>query len=228
MKDFLNKHKIEILLSIALLVCGVFLYRSCTETRQLKKQQTANIIALTDTIKVYKGKHGEAVHKKNILQGDLNTLKLANRELYDKVKSMKVKKVTEVVEVKSIIENEVHDTLWRVQRDTVYNTITKYFAFNNKYRILEGNVAVSDTTIGVAITSDKVYVDYTMAISQGKVHLTSDNPYVKFNEIKGISLPKPKTKRWGIGPTVGYGFDISKKSFSPFIGISLNYSIINW
>lgn len=37
---------------------------------------------------------------------------------------------------------------------------------------------------------------------------------------------REKPKRWGIGLSAGYGF--SDKGVVPYIGVSLNYNLINW
>ena len=108
--------------------------------------------------------------------------------------------------------------------------IIKDFAFNNKYRELEGQVSLFDTTLSLNINKDKIYLDYTLALKDGKVYVQSDNPYVKYNEIQGLTIPSniAKTKRFGIGPSVGYGYDFKFKKFSPYIGVSVNYNLISF
>ena len=81
----------------------------------------------------------------------------------------------------------------------------------------------------MSINKDKIYLDYTLAIKDGKVYIQSDNPYVKYNEIQGLSIDGFKykrQKRFGIGPSIGYGYDFTNNKFSPYIGISLNYNLI--
>lgn len=52
----------------------------------------------------------------------MSDLKIANEDLYNKVKSMKVSNPQNVVYIKSTVENEKHDTMWtvKIKRDTIY------------------------------------------------------------------------------------------------------------
>ena len=105
--------------------------------------------------------------------------------------------------------------------------ITKNFEFNNKYRELEGDVTIKDSTMNLNITKDKVFVDYTLAVEDNKVYVKSNNPYVQYNKIQGIQLPQPK-KRWTtlvIGPSIGYGYDLKNGNFGPSISLSLTYGL---
>ena len=44
--------------------------------------------------------------------------------------------------------------------------------------------------------------------------------------ITGWHQSYPRQKRWGLGLSVGYGYSFNK--FSPYIGIGINYNLINW
>lgn len=219
MKELILKFKYKIvigLLLIASLVINVFAIKSCSKQQDLNNN---NIIALTDSIHYYKSKTGELVASKRLLEGDLSTLKLANDSLYRTIKDMKVKDPSSVVYIKSVVDNAPKDTVWST--DTVINNfnIKKEFAFNNEYRSLEGNVFATDSTLGLNILKDQTYVDYVLAIEDNTVKVKSSNPYVSFNEIQGITIPKPKHKNWGftVGPAV-YG------GVNPFTG-KLNYGV---
>lgn len=231
-KDYLLKFKyvlITCLLLIGSLLINVFAIRSCSN---YKDSSIHNIIALTDTISYYESKTGELVASKTLLEGDMKILKLANDSLYNIVKNMKLSNPTTVVYVGGEIHNEPQDTVWRT--DTLINNlnIRKEFAFNNPYRSLEGYVSANDSTIGLNIEKDLIYFDYTVAVENSKVFIKSSNPYVKYNEITGITLPSPKKKHWslGIGPHIGYGYDFQNKHFNPYVGIglSINYNILSW
>ena len=77
------------------------------------------------------------------------------------------------------------------------------------------------------IEKDKVFLDYTLAVENNKVYVKSNNPYVQYNKIQGIELPKPK-KRWTtvvIGPSISYGYDFNGKCFGPSINLSLTYGL---
>lgn len=231
-KDYLLKHKaiiITTLVLIASLLINVFAIRSCSK---ISDTNNHNVKALTDSIHYYKDKSGKLVATKLLLEGDLNTLRLANDSLYSVIKDMGLNHPTEVVYIDGEIVYEPQDTIWRT--DTIIDNlnIRKNFAFDNEYRVLEGYVEANDSTIGLNIQKDQVYFDYTVAIEDSKVYIKSSNPYVKYKEISGVSIPQPKRKKWtlGVGPQIGYGYDFQNKHLGPFVGIglSLNYNIVNW
>ena len=227
----MNKFKqqiILILIIIVLCINTIFTVKGC---QQYKDQNNQNLIALTDTIKYYTTKNGETYVSKEMLIGDLNALKIVNDSLYRVIKEMKLKKPESVVYIENQIDNGKKDTVWQisdpiyiVKHDTLYENanLTKEFNFNNEFRELEGNVSLKDSTLSLSIDKDKVFFDYTLAIENNKVYVKSNNPYIKYNNIQGIELPKPKKSIWGItvGPSIGYGYDFNGKKFGPTIGIN--------
>ena len=216
---------ISVLLAIVFAITTCLSIRKCISYKEINNQ---NIIALNDTIKQYKTKNNELYVSKTLLLGDLNTLKLANDSLFNVLKSMNIKDPTSVVYIGSHIDNGKKDTAWVIQpiyqHDTIMNNpdIQKQFAFNNEYRELEGNVYVKDSVLGLNIDKDKVYFDYTLAIEDNKVYVKSNNPYVQYDKIQGLTLPSHKKSWWGIvvGPSIGYGYDFNGKKFGPTIGIN--------
>ena len=220
----MNKFKqqiILILIIIVLCINTIFTVKGC---QQYKEQNNQNLIALTDTIKYYTTKNGETYVSKEMLIGDLNTLKLVNDSLFKVIKEMKLKKPESVVYIENQIDNGKKDTVWVINNDTIYEKkyLSKDFNFNNEYRELEGNISLKDTVLSLNIDKDKVLFDYTLAIENNKVYIKSNNPYIKYNDIQGITLPKQKKSLFGIviGPSIGYGYDFNGKKFGPNIGIN--------
>lgn len=77
----------------------------------------------------------------------------------------------------------------------------------------------------------RMYTDdttYTAWVSGVVPSLDSIRVYsrTKYVDRTVYSTIKPKPKRWGIGFSAGYGF--SDKGVVPYIGLSLNYNLINW
>jgi hypothetical protein len=101
------------------------------------------------------------------------------------------------------------------------------FDFSNKWRELAGNVSLKDSIIGMTIDKDIVHIDYTMVEKDGRVYVSSENPYVRFNDIQGITLSKPKQKRFNIGPNIGMSFTSDGK-IKPSVGIGITYSLISF
>ncbi len=214
-------------LYVLLIICLSISIKQCST---IKREYRDNIEILNDTIEYYKAKNGNLVATKLAYKSDLKTLKILNEDLYKQIDNLKIKnKVKDIVYINTDIVHELHDTMYIVNHDTIVNGFYKDFNFNNKYRLLEGNVRYNNDSLGVSITNDIVHVDYTVAIDKNnKVYITSDNPYVKYNEIQGYTIPKPKKKRWNVGPSIGYSYDIKKNTFSPVVGISLQYGLIQW
>ena len=220
-----NKYKILFTFALILSVCiNIFTIRKCSSNKEANNN---NIIALTDSIHYYKTKNDELVAFKVLLEGDLSTLQLANDSLYNALKEMNVKDPSSVVYITSVIDNPQNDTIWTT--DTIISNfnINKTFAFNNKYRSLEGNVFANDTTIGLNILKDQTYVDYLLAIEDNIVKVKSSNPYVKFNEISGITIPEQKHKTWGltIGPAIYGGINPVNGKPNWGVGVSLVYGL---
>lgn len=199
--------------------------RSCMS---YKEQADNNIVALKDSIHYHKTKYNELYVSKQILIGNMNTLKVAYDSLYNTLKDMNIKDPSSVVYVNTVIEHVKHDTIWNVNNDSsiVYPNLYKEFNFTDKYRELSGNVYLNNSQLGLNIEKDNIFADFTIAVENNKVFIKSNNPYVKYNDIKGLTLPSYNRKTTlVIGPSISWGYDFGNKNFSPTIGISATYGL---
>lgn len=220
---------VAILLMFGITVCSV---RSCISN---KNTYNNNITALTDTIKYWKDKAGNLVAQKTMLSGDLNSLKLINDSLYNKIKNdMKIKNPDNIVYIKTTVKDDKHDTLWIVEsKDSIYNRIEKNFDFSDSYRTLKGYTYLykgknKSDTLGTVISKNEMVCDFTVVQKDNQLYITSNNPYIKYNNIIGINNNNyNKNKRFGIGPYIGVGINYKGK-IQPTIGIGLTYSIIKF
>lgn len=226
--SFLHNHKrtiIEIVSVVAFFVICTFTISKCTYYRDVNDN---NIIALTDSVVYYKGKLGNEVASKTVLETDYKNLQLVNDSLYGLIESMSVKKPDVVIGSDVSIDNGKHDTVWiSTATEKEFKSIYRNFNFTDKYRELSGQVSYTNDTLGLHIEKDKVQFQYALAIKNNKVYMTSDNPYVKFNSITGLKIPEQKkVKKFGIGPVVygGYG----KFGWNYGIGMGLQYNLINF
>ena len=226
----MNEHLKLIMVSIVLILSILLFFsiRSCTSNRNERDMLKESIEAIYDTIHYYKGKNDELVASKKLLQGDLDILKTVNKELYDKIESMKQKGVDHVVYVESVIENPPDTIYWEI--DNSEDSITKHFNFNDRWRVLEGYVSYTPNQLGLNITKDQVYFDYTLAIRDNQVYITSENPYIRYNEITGLVIPQQlqKKKHWSVGPMIYGGFDVMNRKFGAGIGIGVTYSLFSF
>lgn len=225
---FVRNHKRILIEVFSVVAFFVFITLSINKCTYYKNVNDKNIIALTDSVNYYKGKYGNEVAKKTMIETDCKNLQIINDSLYRMIQSMQVKKPDIVIGGSSSIDNGKHDTVW-VPTVTEINSknIYRKFDFSNQYRELTGNVSYTNDTLGLHIEKDIMQFKYALSVKDNVVYMTSDNPYVKFNSITGLTIPKQKKeKKFGIGPSVFGGY--SNKGFVYGIGIGLQYNFIKF
>lgn len=236
--SFVRNHKRILIEVFSVVAFFVFITLSINKCTYYKNANDNNIIALTDSVKYYKGKYGNEVAKKTMVEADYKNLQNINDSLYRMIQSMQVKKPDIVIGGSTSIDNGKHDTVWVLSASTAdvsatgvteitSKNIYRKFDFSNQYRELIGNVNYTNDTLGLHIEKDRIQFKYALAVKDNAVYMTSDNPYVKFNSITGLTIPKQKKeKKFGIGPSVfsGYG----NKGFVYGVGIGLQYNLISF
>ena len=235
---FIRNHKRILIEVFSVVAFFVFISLSINKCTYYKNANDNNIIALTDSVKYYKGKYSNEVAKKTMVEADYKNLQNINDSLYRMIQSMQVKKPDIVIGGSTSIDNGKHDTVWILSASTAdvsatgvteitSKNIYRKFDFSNQYRELTGNVNYTNDTLGLHIEKDRIQFKYALAVKDNVVYMTSDNPYVKFNSITGLTIPKQKKeKKFGIGPSVFSGY--SNKGFVYGIGIGLQYNLISF
>lgn len=225
---FVRNHKRILIEVFSVVAFFVFITLSINKCSYYKNVNDKNIIALTDSVNYYKGKYGNEVAKKTMIETDCKNLQIINDSLYRMVQSMQVKKPDIVIGGSTSIDNGKHDTVYiPTVTEITSKNIYRKFDFSNQYRELTGNVSYTNDTLGLYIEKDRMQFKYALAVKDNVVYMTSDNPYVKFNSITGLTIPKQKKeKKFGIGPSVFGGY--SNKGFVYGIGIGLQYNFINF
>ena len=236
--SFVRNHKRILIEVFSVVAFFVFITLSINKCTYYKNVNDKNIIALTDSVKYYKGKYGNEVAKKTMIETDCKNLQNINDSLYRMIQSMQVKKPDIVIGGSTSIDNGKHDTVWVLSASTAdvsatgvteitSKNIYRKFDFSNQYRELTGNVNYTNDTLGLHIEKDRIQFKYALAVKDNAVYMTSDNPYVKFNSITGLTIPKQKKeKKFGIGPSIFSGY--SNKGFVYGIGIGLQYNLISF
>lgn len=212
----------------ALAVMCLLAVRKCSTYKTLNAD---NLAALTDTIAYYKSRSNGLVAQKTMLQGDMDLLKKANDSLYNIIKGISVKNPDNAVYVNTVVHDVQRDTCWIVNVDSVYynKEIKKEFDFSDSWRTVQGYTYLRSDTLGTCITKNDVAASFTVVQKDNKVYITSNNPYVEYSSIVGITQTKAaqKTKRWGIGPYIGFGVT-HKGDVVPTFGLSLHWSLIRF
>lgn len=226
--SFVRNHKRILIEVFSVVAFFVFITLSINKCTYYKNVNDKNIIALTDSVKYYKGKYGNEVAKKTMIETDCKNLQNINDSLYRMIQSMQVKKPDIVIGGSTSIDNGKHDTIYiPTAAEITSKNIYRKFDFSNQYRELIGNVSYTNDTLGLHIEKDIIQFKYALAVKDNAVYMTSDNPYVKFNSITGLTIPKQKKeKKFGIGPSVFGGY--SNRGFVYGIGIGLQYNFINF
>ena len=225
---FVRNHKRILIEVFSVVAFFVFITLSINKCTYYKNVNDKNIIALTDSVKYYKGKYGNEVAKKTMIETDCKNLQIINDSLYRMIQSMQVKKPDMVIGGSTSIDNGKHDTVYiPTVTEITSKNIYRKFDFSNQYRELTGNVSYTNDTLRLYIEKDRIQFKYALAVKDNAVYMTSDNPYVKFNSITGLTIPKQKKeKKFGIGPSVFGGY--SNKGFVYGIGIGLQYNLISF
>ena len=225
---FVRNHKRIFIEVFSVVAFFIFITLSINKCTYYKNVNDKNIIALTDSVNYYKGKYGNEVAKKTMIETDCKNLQIINDSLYRMIQSMQVKKPDIVIGGSTSIDNGKHDTVYiPTVTEITSKNIYRKFDFSNQYRELTGNVSYTNDTLGLYIEKDIMQFKYALAVKDNVVYMTSDNPYVKFNSITGLKIPKQKKeKKFGIGPSVFGGY--SNKGFVYGIGIGLQYNLISF
>lgn len=223
------KERLIYIATIVILIIALSL--SVNKCTSINHEYNRNIATLHDSIHYYKSKQGQLVATTKLYETNIKNLKYLNDSLYNTIKSLKAKNITQATQFSGQIINETHDTVYIIKNAAtgIVEIAPVDFNFSNQYRLLEGRISANRDSLYLNIDKDIVNFDYTVALDKkNNIHITSTNPYVKYNSISGFTLPKQKQKRWSIGPTVGVGVDVTNGKISPQVGIGISYGIIKF
>ena len=216
---------LDIIYIVLIIIFVIFALKRCKndirEFSNIDKLET-----LTDSIKYYKDNYNVLHSRISIIEAD-NFTKIKSKdkdiqelqELVKKYKNVQAATVikTETKVVEKIVNKPIFDT---VSRETAY-----YSKFDLDGFVWGEIIAKKDSTdLILNIRNDFNIVSY---YDKGKLILdvSDKNPYsITKSQRSYINLPKQK--RWGLGINAGYG--VSKSGLSPYIGLGVNYNLINF
>lgn len=216
---------LDIICIVLIIIFIIFAFKRCkNDIREFSNID--KLESLTDSIKYYKDNYNVLHSRISIIEAD-NFTKIKSKdkdiqELQELVKKYKnvqaatiIKTETKVVE--KIVNKPIFDT---VSRETAY-----YSKFDLDGFVWGEIIAKKDSTdLILNIRNDFNIVSH---YDKGKLVLdvSDKNPYsITKSQRSYINLPKQK--RWGLGINAGYG--ISKSGLSPYIGLGVNYNLINF
>jgi len=137
----------------------------------------------------------------------------------EKVETVKVETVTEtrvdtitVVEPVETVRTEIRRETIAAPADTVY---------------LPGDTVRIEVPIETKEYRDTLYAlqieGYRARLNWVEVYPRTE--YIYRTEIKTISSP---LRRWSLGPSVSYGYDIKNNCWAPSVGVSVHYALWSW
>lgn len=172
-------------------------------------------------------------------------------KLQEEVKKNKkrINKSGSVLIISNKTEVQSSDTTYITSKDTIIRNDTVFIYPEYSSLIKKGlrkdslywitaiiKANKDSTSIGISLNNS-----YTVVIGNEKekgfknlfkpkipfVEVTNENPFTETKTLRAYQIKYPKPKRLGIGFNVGYGLIFDKKPiFSPYIGIGLQYNII--
>ena len=216
---------LDIICIALIIIFIIFAFKRCkNDIREFSNID--KLESLTDSIKYYKDNYNVLHSRISIIEAD-NFTKIKSKdkdiqelqELVKKYKNVQAATVikTETKVVEKIVNKPIFDT---ISRETAY-----YSKFDLDGFVWGEIIAKKDSTdLILNIRNDFNIVSH---YDKGKLVLdvSDKNPYtVTKSQRSYINLPKQK--KWGLGINAGYG--VSKSGLSPYIGLGVNYNLINF
>lgn len=226
---------IGIVAFLALLAASYFIGR-CVDIKD-KKAVLNNLIALQDTIRTYqtkiKGLEVQVFETKRVVLSQADAIKVGLVEK-EALRKLNIKILSELTSLKmqlNVVRDSVNHNGQIVYIDTnkqkpamllpfTFGDTTKHFVFSGGFNLMgKMNYKFDIPALNIDVYGgvDKKGI--------AKLSVTTDNPYIKFSEIKSTKIDVAKPSRIGIGATVGYGAFYSNKqiNFGPGVIVGLQF-----
>ena len=212
------------LLTIGLFLLISLMFRECSDRdREINSKRL--IEQLNDSLRSYRDKEGKMISR-------ISTIEIDNMSFFKQlqVKDKTIQELQKLVKkgtfAASIIKTETKvDTVFRTTKikDTVNITYETDFDVQGW---IWGTVAMNrDTTSLRVFTRDQ----YDIRLSKEKdgtyIDVINHNPFSTTQEVRSV-YKLPKQKKFGIGVNLGYG--MTSYGLSPYIGLGINYNLINF
>lgn len=207
---------------VLIIIFTIILFRRC----ERDINTFSKIESLNDSIKYYKDSYNVLHSKITIIEADnftkLNVKDKEIQELQNLVKRYKNVQAATIIKTETKVVEKIVNKL---VLDTINSEEAYYSKFNLEDFVWGEIIAKKDSTdLILNIRNDFNIVSY---YEKGKLVLdvSDKNPYSTTKSQKSY-INLPKQKKWGIGVNAGYG--ITKSGLSPYIGLGVNYNLINF
>lgn len=211
---YTNNIVIVMLILVIVFLIG-FNLKTCNSNKALLGLQNA----LNDTLVVYKTKDGKnAATISNLTVFNRNQLLQIESQEKEIQRLQKLAKENKkgVVYITNTVETFVTDTLYILNDSTLhYSDEWVYLNVNSNNTF---NLKVNNSFSYVIEEKKKPFKPTTYTITS-----INENPYTITTGLRSATI-KHKNKRFGIGVNAGYGYTLG--GFSPYIGIGVNYNLV--
>lgn len=201
-------------------------FYQCSKNKQEIKEYENLITAIQDTLIFTQKENGTYLSTISVLTAE-------NGQTFLKMKS-KDKEIQELQNAVKQYKNKIQTLTQftsQLKFDTIVNTVVKYqdtfptyyFSFKDEWIDLRGNSNKNNTQLSLQ-TTEKYDVAIYEEKKQIRIDILNRNPYSKTTGIQSFYKTKPKQKRIGVGPYIGYGYGINQK-FGFEVGIGITYNL---
>jgi len=227
---------------------------------EMKRQEQVskqNLAALNDSVKVYKNKLGQLSYSKPIADMSVSEVEKYFPELYKRLKAeLGEVKIIWMTKIEYRDTGSVKNGVVSLGNNK-YAVKYDYYSKDGSLHIKSTSMLFIEAMLTDKITNrydivtkpDISTIDdmslklgFTTGIKKEgglyKIFITPDNKNVIVGQIEGadvsnlINPPQSssKTKRWSVGPYIGFGMSFGKDGYiiGPGVGVSLQYSILKF
>ncbi len=216
---------------VVVVVFAFLWLRSCGEKNNLQASIKSNLLALNDTIELYKNKEGKNAATRLALQGEKNTLELFLASSRDSTEQMEQQmkyfrnvaaavKTTTKTEISGIeIPFEVPNSLFDIP-----------FRKEDPFYVVSGRSTNSGITLNIEDIPNTASIiigdrKETFWKSTFSIDVVNSNPYITTTSVDSYVHSATK-KRFGVCVFAGYG--VSAYGLSPQIGVGVSYNLFQF
>lgn len=247
-KEFFKKNWKNVLIIILLLLLGIYfisnsyLKNALSKSKEdLDKANKELVISKNKADELYASTQGFIISQKD--------LKKENRELYDEIKKYK----SHPIVINKVTTETKLDTVYltnNVVKDK--NKFTSNWSFNKQFgdsanvEILGYSSIQLDSLLNVIkdhseltklSIKSKMYVGLNEKDGKLEIYARSTNPLINISSLDGYMIDPQKSevlkkvykpRKLSIGLQAGYGLSLGNTKLVPYIGIGLNYRLIQF
>lgn len=230
----MNKRIIFIILLVLLainFIAFIFMYnRNNTLSSTITLHEGIN-----DSLMIYKNKYGESVTQIKTLQAE-NTQQFTELVFKDSL----------IIQLQTLVKENQYK-LRNHGSATIFKTITKIDTLVQNQAIRDSLIRYSNDWISMNLTllpNDsidfhlEVKNEYSIIIGEDRKTIfesykpyaivTNKNPFTNTVALRTYEVKVPKPKRFGLGISGGITYDFIHKHTIPYIGIGINYNVIEF